>query len=230
MLLITIIRVSLEKTDKNARRSWNTNVTEDHSWWVSNHEKITLQEFEFLKKKITNSIAGMEGLSEGQKLKQFFLLRCCIITVYPQNFSPFHFQNHQKNGTWHVTWVTNCDRLPSTKPPGPSKAYYNVYRDQGLRQASFRLIGQTLTPFFNDTDLDAGRAYGYQAPERGRWEVGVEDWMLGKFLGKQTIRIWINVWWKAVILWYFGLHSCFSGGIAIKRLQGWFCVFEESPS
>ena len=123
----------------------------------------------FWRKKITNSIAGMEGLSEGQKLKQFFLLRCCIITVYPQIFSPFHFQNHQQNGTWHVTWVTNCDRLPSTKPPGPSKAYYNVYRDQGLRQASFRLIGQTLTPFFNDTDLDAGRAYGYQAPERGRW-------------------------------------------------------------
>ncbi len=47
--------------------------------------------------------------------------------------------------------------------PRRTKAYYNVYRDQGLRQASFRLIGQTLTPFFNDTDLDAGRAYGYQA-------------------------------------------------------------------
>jgi len=45
---------------------------------------------------------------------------------------------------------------------GADTAYYNVYRDQGLRQASFRLIGQTLTPFFNDTDLDAGRAYGYQ--------------------------------------------------------------------
>ena len=43
------------------------------------------------------------------------------------------------------------------------QAYYNVYRDQGLRQALFRLIGTTQTPFFNDTDLDAGRAYGYQA-------------------------------------------------------------------
>lgn len=45
---------------------------------------------------------------------------------------------------------------------GADTAYYNVYRDQGLRQALFRLIGTTQTPFFNDTDLDAGRAYGYQ--------------------------------------------------------------------
>ena len=43
------------------------------------------------------------------------------------------------------------------------QAYYNVYRDQGLRQALFQLIGTTQTPFFNDTGLDAGRAYGYQA-------------------------------------------------------------------
>lgn len=162
--------------------------------------------------------------------KSSFMLRCCIITGFPPKFPPFHFQNHQKNGTWHVTCVTCVTVFHRQNPPVPSKAYYNVYRDQGLRQASFRLIGQTLTPFFNDTDLDAGRAYGYQAPERGRWEVGGEDWMLGKFLGKQTIRIWINVWWKAVILWYVGLHSCFSGGIVIGRLQGWFCVFEESPS
>ncbi|CAK9089626.1 unnamed protein product [Durusdinium trenchii] len=45
---------------------------------------------------------------------------------------------------------------------GADTAYYNVYRDQGLRQALFQLIGTTQTPFFNDTGLDAGRAYGYQ--------------------------------------------------------------------
>lgn len=150
-----------------------TQTTEDHSWWVSNCMKNHTQ-----KKRVSESIlptlyCWIGWPSEGQKLKKksSFMLRCCIITVYPKNSHP-SISFHQKK--WDVTVVTrDMSDMPwpfsIDKATGPSKAYYNVYRDQGLRQASFRLIGQTLTPFFNDTDLDAGRAYGYQAPERGRW-------------------------------------------------------------
>ena len=56
--------------------------------------------------------------------------------------------------------------LAITWDPPPSSAgrteFYNVYRDRGLRQANFQLIGTTLTTFFNDTNIDAGLAYGYQ--------------------------------------------------------------------
>ncbi|CAJ1433692.1 unnamed protein product [Effrenium voratum] len=45
---------------------------------------------------------------------------------------------------------------------GAETAFYNVYRDQGLRQALFQLIGTSVVPSFHDTGLDAGRAYGYQ--------------------------------------------------------------------
>ena len=56
--------------------------------------------------------------------------------------------------------------LAITWDPPPASAgrteFYNVYRDRGLRQANFQLIGTTLGTFFNDTDIDAGLAYGYQ--------------------------------------------------------------------
>ena len=93
---------------------------------------------------------------EGPKLK--FLLLVFVVL----------FKGTSKNLILHnLAIIAVQPFLPRSshgdRRPADPEAYYNVYRDQGLRQASFRLIGQTLTPFFNDTDLDAGRAYGYQA-------------------------------------------------------------------
>eukprot|EP00439_Symbiodinium_sp_Y106_P050485 s3183_g6.t1 len=45
---------------------------------------------------------------------------------------------------------------------GAETAYYNVYRDRGLRQALFELIGSTAVTQFDDAGLVPGRDYGYQ--------------------------------------------------------------------
>lgn len=142
---------------------------------------------------------------------------------------PFPSTKKMGRDTWHAWHAWHAWPFSSTNPPVQARRitmsteikvydkHPSVSLDRPWRPSSTTLIWMLAEPMVT-------------RHLKGVVGSGGEDWMLGKFVGKQTIRIWINVWWKAVILWYFGFHSCFSGGIVIRGLQGWFCVFEESPS
>eukprot|EP00438_Fugacium_kawagutii_P002544 Skav207760 [mRNA] locus=scaffold181:253266:281559:+ [translate_table: standard] len=132
------------------------------------------------------SAGGLDGtLSSGYTFKTFGTLghiRCLKVTLAGRNLAgwsslseplitgcflrPGSISNLREVASYQLSADQAALALAWDAPPdsvGADSAYYNVYRDQGLRQASFQLVGTTQTPFFNDTNLAAGRAYGYQA-------------------------------------------------------------------
>ncbi|CAE7621628.1 TTN, partial [Symbiodinium sp. CCMP2456] len=72
---------------------------------------------------------------------------------------------------------------------GAETAYYNVYRDRGLRQALFELIGSTAVTQFDDSGLVPGRDYGYQVTAVNAFGEGpVSDVLFLKVAGTPVIE------------------------------------------
>jgi len=72
---------------------------------------------------------------------------------------------------------------------GAETAYYNVYRDRGLRQALFELIGSTAVTQFDDAGLVPGRDYGYQVTAVNAFGEGpVSDVLFLKVAGTPVIE------------------------------------------
>lgn len=210
MLLITIIRASLEKTDKNARRSWNTNVTEDHSWWVSNHEKITLQEFEFLKKNYQQYCRNGRPFG-GSKVEAVFLVALLHHHRIPPNFFALPFPKPPKK--WDVTrdmsdklWPSSIDKTPRSK--------------QGVLQCLPRSRFTTSILPSHWTDLDTL----LQRHWFGCWQ---SLWLPGAWKGSLVWVLKIGCWGSSLGNKPLGYESMYGGKLSFCDTLDYIHAFQE---